>query len=189
MRSAVETRCGPSASTSSSSEIIELCADMPAAATMSRHRCAPAPRWRTAPARLLVVDREARLLDLVELLAQRLLARNRVRATLRQLHLRNQLALLALGEVREQQLAHRVAVRGYARAGVQVELDLALAAAEAAHAVDVKHVGPVEHAEAGRVGGPLPQFLEVGVGVLAQPGGVQRGHAKVGDAQPEAVLA
>ena len=72
---------------------------------------------------------------------------------------------------------------------MQVEVDLALSAAEAAHAVDVQDVGAVEHAEAGRVGGALAQLLEVGVGVLAQPGGVQRGHAEVGDAQPEAVLA
>jgi indole-3-glycerol phosphate synthase len=95
--------------------------------------------------KLLVVDREALLTDLVELVAQRLLACDRVRAALCQLHRGEDLASLLLGEIRQQQLAHRGAVGRQARPRVQAEVDLALLAAEAAHAIDVHDLRSVQH--------------------------------------------
>src|ERR1039458_5461167 len=102
---------------------------------------------------LLVVDRETGGADLVELVVQRFLARDRVRPALGELHRGEQIALLGVGEVGQQQLAHRRAVGGQARAGLQVEVDPALSTAEAPHAVDVQDVRPIEHREADRVGG------------------------------------
>ena len=72
---------------------------------------------------------------------------------------------------------------------MQVQIDGALTTAEAAHAVDVEDLCAVEHAEVGRVTAALAQFLEIGMGMLAQARGVQRRHAEVGHAQPEAILA
>ena len=95
MRSAVETRCGPSASTSSSSEIIELCAARSTAATTSRAslRTGAAIAYSSG-GELLVIDGEAGGLDLVELVAQRFLGGDRVGAAFGELHLGDHVALL-----------------------------------------------------------------------------------------------
>src|ERR1700683_4548777 len=72
---------------------------------------------------------------------------------------------------------------------MEVKSDFAPSAPAASHAVDEHHVGAVEYTETSGVGAPLPKLIEVEVGMLAQPCRAQCGHAEVGDAQPEAVLA
>jgi hypothetical protein len=124
-----------------------------------------------------------------KLIAQAFLARDGVRTTLEELHLYQDVTLLMLRQICQQQLAHRGAVRRQSRARGEPEVDLALPPTEAPSAIDVQDLGPVEHRQVDRVGGPLTQLLQVGVRVLTQTGGVQRGHPEVGYAQTEAVLA
>src|ERR1700730_9873253 len=64
---------------------------------------------------LFVVDGEALVAHLIELIAQRFLARDRVGAAFAELHRAEQLALLGLGQVREQDRAHRGGVGGKPR--------------------------------------------------------------------------
>ena len=91
--------------------------------------------------------------------------------------------------MREEQLAHRGAVRGQAGAEGEAEVDPLLAATVAARARDVDDLGAVEHGDVDGVTGAPAQFLQIGLGVLAQAGGVQRRHSQVGDVQAETVLA
>src|SRR5664279_2815655 len=97
--------------------------------------------------KLLVIDGEAFLPYLLELYAQSILAGDRVRAALSQLHRGEELALLPLGEIRQQHLAHRGAVGRQPGALREAEVDLVLPAAEAARSVDVHDLRAVEHGE------------------------------------------
>src|ERR1017187_743795 len=119
------------------------------------------PHWdgdrMQALGKLLVVDGEAFLLYLLELYTQRVLAGDRVRAALCQLDRGEQLALLSLGEVREQHLTHRGAVGGQARSHVKAQIDLALLGPEARRPVDVHDLPAVEHGDTHGVGGLPPR--------------------------------
>src|SRR5580704_1065014 len=125
---------------------------------------------------------------MLELGAQRLLARDRVGTTACERHVADQIALLGLGQIGEQDLAHRSAVGGQARTWTQVQIDLVLTATEAARAIDIQDLGTVEHRHVDRVAGALAQLLQVRTRMLTQARRVERRHTQVGDSQTKAIL-
>src|SRR5581483_2898948 len=81
----------------------------------------------------------------------------------------------------------RGAVRGQARARVQVEVDLLPRPVRAA-AVDVEDVEAVEDGEAHRVACLVGQLAQVRCGDLADLHRADRGEAEIEDARPQPVL-
>ena len=112
----------------------------------------------------------------------------RVRAEPAELHAVDGRVPLLVGQEGQHRLAQRGAVGGQARADVQVEIDLPLAAPRAAAALDVDDVGAVQDRHVHGVARFVAQPLQVWRRDLAQLHRVDRGEAEVDDARAEPVL-
>src|ERR1700722_631072 len=94
---------------------------------------------------LFVADRQTVLTYLLELGPQRPFAGDALRTATRQIQLADQPIALAVGQVRQQHLAHRAAVGRHARTHTEIEIHGVLPPPPAAQAIDVAYVPTVEH--------------------------------------------